>query len=68
MDKDRIIRCQVTPHTARGVTEKSALEVEGIEIPEEEDGEDADFDPNDQEYLAPRAEILWTNTNEGSNS
>jgi hypothetical protein len=41
------------------------LEVELIEIPEEEDGEEADFDPNDEEYLARCAEILWRNTNEG---
>jgi hypothetical protein len=58
IDKDRIIRFQVTPHTSRGVIEKSALKAELIEIREEEDGEDANFDPNDQEYLARCAEIL----------
>jgi hypothetical protein len=59
MDGGRIIGCQVTPHTACEVVQKSGLEVGLVETTAEADNDDEDSDANHREYL----ERLWKNLN-----
>jgi hypothetical protein len=58
MDADGVIRCVVTPETARCLSDKEALQPSYPELTEEDDDNDY-FDPNNKIFRERRAEILW---------